>query len=51
MQFAKHTDKSSISREDARTIGLLVESEKLRTNYRYDIEKFITDCKSRFVRE
>lgn len=39
--FAIESGKSSISREDARSIGVRIESTKLKVNYRYKINEFV----------
>lgn len=43
IKFAESSKKSSINRADCKRIGIEIDSQKLKINYRYNIEKFIED--------
>ncbi|GED72314.1 hypothetical protein BRE01_60160 [Brevibacillus reuszeri] len=47
--FAVETGKSSVSREDARSIGVRIESKKLKVNYRYKINEFVDESIKKYI--
>lgn len=47
--FAVRTGKSGLSRDDSREIGIKIEHDKLKTNYRYKINEFANESVKVFV--